>query len=217
MSEITFSRQQFYDLVWSESLLSISKKYKISDVGLRKICVRKKIPLPKAGHWAKIKAGHRVSKKALPTTSSDDKAIKLFIRENNDVNHFYAHVNALQKEMETKSTFPFTVPKTLSNPDSLIIKTQKNLRSAGNGFPRDRGLIRGSSDGGLNVLVSTATVLRALCFMDTLIKLLRLRGHDIKIEDRKTYVLIKKEKLQITLKEKLKMVQVPGKSSWGNT
>lgn len=59
-NRLVFSRQEFYDLVWKESLLSLSKKYRISDVGLRKICIRMNIPLPKNGHWAKIYAGKSV-------------------------------------------------------------------------------------------------------------------------------------------------------------
>ena len=35
-----------YDLVWSEPMLSLSKKYNISDVGLRKTCIRMSIPMP---------------------------------------------------------------------------------------------------------------------------------------------------------------------------
>ena len=34
------SRRDLYDLVWSHPLLFLSKKYDMSDVGLRKICER---------------------------------------------------------------------------------------------------------------------------------------------------------------------------------
>ncbi len=60
MDKQIFTRKELYDLVWSESLLTLCKKYAISDVGLRKICVRMNIPLPKAGHWMKLQFGKKV-------------------------------------------------------------------------------------------------------------------------------------------------------------
>ena len=56
----TLSRKELYKLVWSESLLSLSRKYAISDVGLRKICIKMRIPHPKNGDWAKMEAGKKV-------------------------------------------------------------------------------------------------------------------------------------------------------------
>ena len=50
-----FDRKELYDLVWSRPLLTLSKKYIISDNGLRKICIKMNIPLPQNGHWQKIR------------------------------------------------------------------------------------------------------------------------------------------------------------------
>ncbi len=63
MDSIHFTRKELYDLVWKEPLLTLSKKYDISDVGLRKVCIRMKIPLPKAGHWQKLRHGKKVRRK----------------------------------------------------------------------------------------------------------------------------------------------------------
>jgi hypothetical protein len=54
MDKITLSRKELYDLVWSQSMLSLSKKYNISDVGLRKICRKMKISTPPVGHWQRV-------------------------------------------------------------------------------------------------------------------------------------------------------------------
>jgi hypothetical protein len=61
MNQIRLTRRELYDLVWSESLLSLSKKYEISDVGLRKVCKRMNIPLPRLGYWQKLRTGRRIS------------------------------------------------------------------------------------------------------------------------------------------------------------
>lgn len=68
MKEITITREELYDLVWTESMLALSKKYAISDVGLRKKCLSLKIPVPNAGYWAKVKFGKKSYKKD-PTSS----------------------------------------------------------------------------------------------------------------------------------------------------
>src|SRR5688572_8466680 len=80
MSEITVTRKDLYDLVWSEPMLSLSKKYKISDNGLRKICKRMNIPLPKAGHWIKQQFGKKVRIIPFPESFEGEVTITLSLR-----------------------------------------------------------------------------------------------------------------------------------------
>jgi hypothetical protein len=61
-----FSRQELYDLVWSEPMRDLASKYNISDRGLAKACAAADIPVPERGYWAKLHAGKSVSKRALP-------------------------------------------------------------------------------------------------------------------------------------------------------
>src|SRR4029453_9790639 len=62
----TFSRQELFDLVWSEPTRTIAKRLGISDVGLAKACRRADLLLPPRGHWAKLAAGKSVKKPSLP-------------------------------------------------------------------------------------------------------------------------------------------------------
>src|SRR6478735_6464480 len=77
MSQVVFTRKELYDLVWSEPLLTLSTKYNISDNGLRKICVRMNISLPRTGHWQKIRAGRTVRIEALSTDYSGEGTVSL--------------------------------------------------------------------------------------------------------------------------------------------
>jgi hypothetical protein len=45
MEQVTLTRKELYDLVWAQPLSRLTKKYKISDNGLRKICKRMNIPI----------------------------------------------------------------------------------------------------------------------------------------------------------------------------
>jgi hypothetical protein len=66
---IVFERAALYDEVWSTPLTTLSRRYGLSDNGIRKICKALSIPLPKAGHWAKEAAGHHIEQTPLPPTS----------------------------------------------------------------------------------------------------------------------------------------------------
>jgi len=62
----TFSRQQLFDLVWSEPTRTIAKRLGISDVGLAKACRRADLLLPPRGYWAKLAAGKTARRPELP-------------------------------------------------------------------------------------------------------------------------------------------------------
>ena len=59
------TREQLYELVWSEAMQSLGKKIGMSDVGLAKHCKNLAIPLPERGYWNKRLAGKAVSKSPL--------------------------------------------------------------------------------------------------------------------------------------------------------
>jgi len=61
----SFTRKELYDLVWSEPMRDLAKRFEISDVGLAKACRNTEIPVPPRGYWNKQKAGHRVVKAVL--------------------------------------------------------------------------------------------------------------------------------------------------------
>jgi hypothetical protein len=62
----SFTRQELFDVVWSEPARTIAKRFGISDVGLAKACRRADLLMPPRGYWAKKAAGKRVVKPALP-------------------------------------------------------------------------------------------------------------------------------------------------------
>lgn len=62
----SFSRQEFYDLVWSKPMTQLAKEFFLSDVALHKICKKHDIPQPPLGWWAKKHAGKPVQQTPLP-------------------------------------------------------------------------------------------------------------------------------------------------------
>jgi hypothetical protein len=56
-----WNRVELYKEVWSHPLVKLSRKYRISDVRLGKVCRRLKIPHPGRGYWAKRAVGQHVA------------------------------------------------------------------------------------------------------------------------------------------------------------
>ena len=61
-----YDRDTLYQEVWAEPMTVVSKRYGMSDNGLRKICRKLEVPFPPAGYWAKVRAGQSVPKPDLP-------------------------------------------------------------------------------------------------------------------------------------------------------
>lgn len=123
-----------------------------------------------------------------------EEIITLSLREEKDlVNPLTIIKNEIDEEREE---LPMTVPAVLDNPDKLIVEAQKSLK----GQKSYDGMVYSR---GLTIKVSPDNVGRALLFMDTLIKLLRVRGHDV-VCGSKTYAVIEEMKIEIGCKEKFK-------------
>src|SRR5688572_24228038 len=59
------TRQELYELVWSEPVSKIAPRYGISDVSFGKACTRTRVPLPPRGYWAKLRFGKAVARTPL--------------------------------------------------------------------------------------------------------------------------------------------------------
>ena len=208
MEQITLTRKQLYDLVWSQSLLSLSKKYNISDVGLRKICIRRNIPLPNKSYWRRIQGGKSVLIKSLPRDYSGKNEVVLNLREDNknDIIKEGSSLKALIKEIENDKELSLKVADRLTDPNALVIEANKRFSDKPRSFSRFYGIVSTRS-GSLTVEVTPANLPRALRIFDAIIKLFRSRNHDIIVDYGGTYFIIGEEKIRVSLKEKLTMVK----------
>src|SRR5579872_7202394 len=57
MPEQELTRRAVYDLVWSRPMIKVAEGLGISDVALKKICDKHRVPTPSRGYWAKKAAG----------------------------------------------------------------------------------------------------------------------------------------------------------------
>ncbi|WP_340111004.1 hypothetical protein [Maribellus mangrovi] len=208
MKEITFTRKELYDLVWSEPLIRLSKKFKISDNGLRKICKRMNIPLPTAGHWQKIKSGYKVQVTKLPAKFEGNNTIKLILR-NKDGSYVEpepSQRSLIKKEILNDPKLIMKVPERLSNPDPLVLQAKETLLIEKRKSPHFDGVLE-TKPGELYIRVAPSNVARSLRFMDAFIKLLIARNHNVHLQYGKIKCAINGIDFEFSLKEKMKIVK----------
>jgi hypothetical protein len=208
---VKLTREELYDLVWSESMLSLSKKYAISDVGLRKKCKKMEIPLPDLGYWACVQFGKKTPARKPLKKYSGDQYVFLKLREEGDhgKNPDLKSIAVLQEEILNDPKVNLKVPDKLTNPDPIIISVKDDLYKK-NVWKNDEGIVN-SSYGILSINVSPKNFSRALRIMDTLIKGLKNRGHELISKNGEVYVVVYSENILLSCREKHERELVKGK------
>jgi hypothetical protein len=213
MSEIILTREELYQQVWSETLSSIAHKYMRTEMSLRTLCIEMSIPVPRDGHWEKIRAGKQINTPPLSANYQGPAAVTLPIREPKKKKEKDEKVemspSVTLAPVEPKVTKP--VAATISNlpTDKLIISAGKALQKMIKEGARHDGKVFSSSwQGELGISVAPELVDRALSFMDTLIKSLRARGHDIAVKSNATCVVVFQQEFKIHCRERTKRYAV---------
>ena len=65
-----FTRSELYDFVWARPMRDLARDFSMSDVALRKRCIRADIPVPPVGYWARLRSGKNVMQPPLPPRSA---------------------------------------------------------------------------------------------------------------------------------------------------
>lgn len=63
---LRLTREQLYELVWSEAMSRLCKTIGISDVAIAKHCRKADVPIPERGYWNKLHAGQKITRPPLP-------------------------------------------------------------------------------------------------------------------------------------------------------
>jgi len=215
MEQVTLTRKELYDLVWAEPLSRLAKKYKISDNGLRKICKHMNIPIPAMGHWQKIQYGKRVIVTKLPTKYEGIDEITLAEKRegDTDVDSPIVQLRRLIQTIENTKGLPLKVPERMSlRPDNLIRSTTDFFDAFGRYYKSHNGSFPDRINV-LNIQVQDESRPRALRLLDTIIKVLRSRKHDIIADHFTTYAKIGDEHVNFRLREKQRVSDI--KTSYG--
>lgn len=192
------TRHQLYARVWEKPMTQLSKEFGLSDVGLAKICRKSGIPLPERGYWAKVAAGYRGAKRALPRKDYDPE-IEIFDREpiTEEAVQEKQVKKSLQKE-QVAAIGAIEIPSQLTNPHRLskmtllyFVEIQKKVERQSKikdwtkidwrdrAPSQDNGRYQSWPEHGYDLRVSMECLNRALCFLDVLVKQLEQKGFEI--------------------------------------
>ncbi len=205
MIQEKFTRKELYDLIWSKPLTTLAKEYQISDNGLRKKCKTHNIPLPKMGHWNKVKFNKKLEVIPLPNEKeSENQFIILNSREERENNeeHILTKLARVTSEIKMECPTLINVKDKLIKPDILVQEAREDLktkkpRRLGDHFEPVR-----TSVNVLGIHVAKENVQSSLCFMDAFIKLAKKRGHEIVNRQYGTIIIVYDQKYKIRLREK---------------
>lgn len=206
------TRKELYDLVWSEPMRTLSKRFGLSDNGLRKHCKSMNIPTPPVGYWNKLEHGKPVEVIPLPEnyegkkTNVDLREVNISEQKQIDLSP-PLNIKAIRElEIRQGDISSFIVPEVLYAKDALIIDTKEKHREDMIPWSQRKNPYKSKIKDSLDIYVGEKSIDRALCIFSTIISALRFRGYDIKIDNKRniTYALIKEEEIQISLSERRK-------------
>jgi hypothetical protein len=177
MDKNTITRQELYEMLWKEPLTTISKRLNIPYAQLRKVCNEMNIPVPSSGYWIKLRFRKPVTVIELPADYNGINEVQITQTKSldDDPNVLTITKKSAVEEIKADPKLTLTVPKKLTNPDELVLNAQKQLMEYKYDRYNDYGMVR--SEGAFTIRVTRSNIGRALLFIDTLIKLLKSRGH----------------------------------------
>lgn len=205
MKKITLTRQELYEMVWKEPLTSISERLKVDYEDLRKIYHNMEIPIPSGGYWSKLKWGITSEIISLPLDYSGEDQVEVYQKEPGDPDIIKDPINTSDEcTTEPRSR----VPGRLTDPDKLTMDAKEyfeaNKERPWAGSVR---ILQGKSI--LSIDVQYNNLSRALRIFDTIIKILRSRGHDISFNWNGTVAVIYGEGIGMRLREIHKATEKP--------
>lgn len=200
MDTVSFTRQELYDLVWQNTIVSLSKIYDVTATDLRNACKNLDVPIPEVGYWTKLKFNKPVFKTELQPTAGKNEVT--LTKASNSKKWTALKIEEILNSQTNKKNSPR---------ERLVIEAEAVLKS--NERYVSNGLINSSGET-LQIRVSKINVKRALNIYDILIKTFRACGHEIIVDNHHTTAIIDGENFHISLREKLKRVEVPSRPAW---
>ncbi|MGB3898003.1 MAG: hypothetical protein WA973_05550 [Mesorhizobium sp.] len=167
-----FTREEFYELVWSTPLTHLAKEFAISDVALHKICRKHDIPNPPLGWWAKKAAGKKVKQTPLPRAKAGS-ADRVTIASANLSREAAALVvvreqaRILASEGDDNQAAP---------PHPVIERTLAWLRKA---KPSDIGIVAADKPGLIKCEVSSSSIDRLAIALPRIVRAASFQGFEL--------------------------------------
>lgn len=168
----SFTREEFYELVWSKPLTRLAKEFYMSDVALHKICRKHDIPNPPLGWWNKKEAGKPVERTPLPE-AKEGTARRILIA-NADLSKEAATLSAVREEARIHASSGDDADEGPQHP--IVNRTLAALRRAGK---PEKGLISVSGRGLIRCSIAPASIDRMGVGLARIVRAVALQGFEL--------------------------------------
>ncbi len=115
---------------------------------------------------------------------------------------------AIIKEVSQDTSISLIVPTNLTNPDPIVLALKNHFKSKDLRISYERDRMPSTKPGYFNTSITLKSLDRSLLIIDTFIKAVRVRNHQILIAGEKTYVKINDEKVEIRFWEKCRSEKI---------
>jgi len=171
-----FTREQFYELVWSKPMTHLAKEFAISDVALHKICKKHDIPNPPLGWWAKKAAGKSVAQAPLEKSNLDHSS-KIIIADG-DLSRESAVVKRIRDDARVLASEGGNTQADLTHP--IIERTIAWIKKA---QPSERGIVATEGAGLIRCEIGLDSIDRVAIALPRIVQAASLQGFELVAED----------------------------------
>lgn len=217
--QLSLTRKQLYDMVWSTPLLRLARTFQCSSTWLARICREAAVPVPRRGYWAKKRAGKAARRQSLPRASDPDEVVVTYTPSDEIAEPAAPpppppppppplddDLQALRTQIEQAGSI--TLPDEFPELHPVIARTLRALRIAEERGHANHGLLHPSwaHDGCLVDLEVSATAIdRAIRLVEGLFRAVQQFGARIITKDKTAQVKILGDVVSFRLRERPKM------------
>jgi hypothetical protein len=161
-----FEREPLYAEVWKEPVSAVAKRYRISDVALRKICLKLGVPVPPLGYWAKVAAGQQPRVTKLPENHKGDTRYVRSYYEDPEEGERQARIEKLTVAHPHAQVTAPVLKASLDECHPAVRRTARSLKALAR---EGRGLLHSAGEDVFELSVSAANKERALLAIDAVL------------------------------------------------
>lgn len=176
-----FSREELYELVWSQPMVKLATRFAMSDVALKKICRKHNIPAPPRGYWRRVECGKVGKKIALPNVKNAPGIVIQVKMETKPMDiDFLSEDEKALIEAEATPEMAIEVSDALERAHAVTKATQRSLKAA---RVDEYGAIKCNSEEAFYIRIAPGSTERVLLIIDALMKACEKRGYSVRPGD----------------------------------
>ena len=193
------TREELFEQVWERPMVDVAADYGISDVGLKKICDKHRIPVPGRGYWAKKAAGKKVARAHFRTVS--DPAVNRIMIQGSPARRLPEAVKKAREAAKKRERRPENKVEVVAVPQDLHPKVARTRGELEKAKPSDKGVVRTSGPDLFDLEIGPESIGRVIAFLDALITAAEDRSYQVVKGNQALELFVDDERLSFKLVE----------------